>query len=72
MTSVAWAPSCGRSFHLIATGSRDGRVRIWRLRPPALVAAAGGTGADDEMDAVDERWSAGLVGEFDDHKCVLY
>jgi len=32
-TSISWAPSCGRSFHLIATGSRDGRVRIWKIRP---------------------------------------
>ena len=34
ITSVAWAPSCGRSYHLIATGSRDGKVRIWKVRPP--------------------------------------
>ncbi|KIP09749.1 hypothetical protein PHLGIDRAFT_102282, partial [Phlebiopsis gigantea 11061_1 CR5-6] len=35
--SVAWAPSCGRSYHLIATGSRDGHVRIWRVKPPSSV-----------------------------------
>ncbi|WWD01692.1 hypothetical protein V866_008638 [Kwoniella sp. B9012] len=34
LTSIAWAPSCGRSYHLIATGSRDGTIRIWRLEPP--------------------------------------
>ncbi|TRM59024.1 WD40-repeat-containing domain protein [Schizophyllum amplum] len=33
ITSVSWAPSCGRSYHLIATGGRDGRVRIWRVKP---------------------------------------
>ena len=34
LTSLAWAPSCGRSYHLIATGARDGTVRIWRVEPP--------------------------------------
>ncbi|GJJ10593.1 hypothetical protein Clacol_004820 [Clathrus columnatus] len=33
-TSISWAPSCGRSYHLIAAGSRDGKVRIWKVRPP--------------------------------------
>jgi len=33
LTSVAWAPSCGRSYHLVATGARDGTVRIWRIEP---------------------------------------
>ncbi|KAK2463820.1 hypothetical protein APHAL10511_004125 [Amanita phalloides] len=33
ITSISWAPSCGRSYHLIATGGRDGHVRIWRVRP---------------------------------------
>ncbi|KAH9040554.1 WD40 repeat-like protein [Lactarius hengduanensis] len=36
VTSVAWATSCGRSYHLVATGSRDGHVRIWKLRPSSL------------------------------------
>lgn len=64
ITSVAWAPSCGRSYHLIATGGRDGRVRIWRVRPPVL---------SDELDGESEgdaegKWAASIVGEFDDHK----
>ncbi|KAJ5067527.1 nucleoporin seh1 [Anaeramoeba ignava] len=28
---VDWAPQIGRSFHLIATASKDGKVRIWKL-----------------------------------------
>ncbi|KAG1763648.1 hypothetical protein EV702DRAFT_1205547 [Suillus placidus] len=28
ITSVAWAPMCGRLYHLIATGGRNGHVRI--------------------------------------------
>ncbi|EMD34826.1 hypothetical protein CERSUDRAFT_117004 [Gelatoporia subvermispora B] len=67
ITSVAWAPSCGRSYHLIATGGRDGRVRIWRVRPPVL---------SDELDGESEgdaegKWAASIVGEFDDHKSAV-
>lgn len=78
VTSVAWAPSCGRSFHLIATGSRDGMVRIWKVKPPppqlSRNAAGGDSGADDQDMAVDgneERWVASLVAEFPDHQCVF-
>ncbi|KAI8924044.1 WD40-repeat-containing domain protein [Entophlyctis helioformis] len=31
VTDVAWAPSMGRSFHLIATACKDGHVRIFKL-----------------------------------------
>jgi nucleoporin SEH1 len=39
---VAWAPSMGRSYQLIATASSDGHVRIYQLttlasKPTALV-----------------------------------
>ncbi|KAJ2999908.1 epoxide hydrolase, soluble (sEH) [Globomyces sp. JEL0801] len=30
---VAWAPSCGRSYQLIATACSDGHVRIFQLTP---------------------------------------
>ena len=64
ITSVAWAPSCGRSYHLIATGSRDGHVRIWRVKPPT---------PSEDSDGVEdgaEKWSASILGDFDDHKCA--
>ena len=38
---VAWAPSIGRSYHLIATASRDGTVGLWKLRPESATDAAG-------------------------------
>ncbi|PCH44856.1 WD40 repeat-like protein [Wolfiporia cocos MD-104 SS10] len=63
ITTVAWAPSCGRSYHLIATGGRDGHVRIWRMKPPV---------ADDVMTdgdgGAESRWTATIVGDFDDHR----
>ncbi|KAK1924640.1 WD40-repeat-containing domain protein [Papiliotrema laurentii] len=51
LTTLAWAPSCGRSYHLLATGSRDGTVRIWRMEPP-------------EKEAKRGEWTAEVVGEF--------
>lgn len=66
ITCVAWAPSCGRSYHLIATGGRDGRVRIWRVKP-------GMDDIDRENDEVggdseDGQWAASVVADFDQHK----
>eukprot|EP00003_Mantamonas_plastica_P033223 TRINITY_DN939_c0_g1_i1.p1 TRINITY_DN939_c0_g1~~TRINITY_DN939_c0_g1_i1.p1 ORF type:complete len:128 (-),score=44.87 TRINITY_DN939_c0_g1_i1:39-422(-) len=29
---VAWAPSMGRSYHLIATASKKGTVVIWKIK----------------------------------------
>ena len=64
VTTVAWAPSCGRSYHLIATGGRDGHVRVWRVKP----------GEDLEHEEEEEdggaKWSASVVADFDEHKCV--
>ena len=65
ITSVTWAPSCGRSCHLVATGGRDGHVRIWKIKP----------GLDDVDDEVmmggvesEDKWTAVLVADFDQHK----
>jgi nucleoporin SEH1 len=65
ITSVAWAPSCGRSYHLIATGGRDGHVRIWRVKPAEEEPDVEGEGGDP-------KWSANVVADFDHHKCVRY
>ncbi|KAL0570451.1 hypothetical protein V5O48_011508 [Marasmius crinis-equi] len=66
VVSVSWAPSCGRSYHLIGTGSRDGRVRIWKVK-----AAIDHDDVDEmeEADAQDDAgWTATLVADHDDHK----
>ena len=53
ITSVAWAPSCGRSYHLVATGGRDGHVRIWRIKPPTPVDEA-----EEEGEEGEREWTA--------------
>ncbi|KAI0823235.1 WD40-repeat-containing domain protein [Trametes gibbosa] len=71
VTSIAWAPSCGRSYHLVATGARDGHVRIWRVRPPTQGEHGDGGAAEDD-DADDAtQWTASVVGDFDDHKSAV-
>ena len=57
LTSVSWAPSCGRSYHLLATGARDGAVRIWRVEPP--------NDGDDPEETSREGWKAEVVAEFE-------
>lgn len=66
ITSVAWAPSCGRSYHLIATGGRDGRVRIWKVKP----GDEGELGLEEGRDIEREEgiWTATIVADFDQHK----
>lgn len=51
LTCVAWAPSCGRSYHLVATGARDGTVRIWRIEAP-------------NEDEGTETWTCEISAEF--------
>jgi len=64
IASVSWAPSCGRRYHLIATGGRDGNVRIWKLIPPEDNQFRLGPGGDS-------RWKATNVGTFDDHRSAV-
>lgn len=78
ITSVAWAPSCGRSYHLIATGGRDGHVRIWKVKPGNDVdssengdseAEAGKDDSDGEGE--DSKWTAVVVADFDQHRSAV-
>ncbi|KAJ3871306.1 WD40 repeat-like protein [Lentinula edodes] len=68
ITTVAWAPSCGRSYHLIATGGRDGHVRIWKVSGP-MVDSEEDDPEDRDLGDVDtsSKWSGQLVADFDDH-----
>jgi nucleoporin SEH1 len=61
ITSISWASSCGRSYHLVATSGRDGHVRVWKLRPSSL--------DDERIEGSEEpKWSGSVVGDFDHHK----
>lgn len=73
ITSVAWAPSCGRSYHLIATGGRDGRVRVWKVRPGEELGGgdvAMGVPEPEEAEG-EERWSAVVVADFEHHRSAV-
>lgn len=52
ISTIAWAPSSGRSYHLIASGSRDGIVRIWKVVPSNDPAG---------------HWEASLAAQIEDH-----
>jgi WD40 repeat protein len=52
---VAWAPNLGRTYNLIATGSKDKTVRIWRLptaRSPTQFAPYEEAALKEHKDAV--------------------
>ncbi|KAJ4473747.1 WD40 repeat-like protein [Lentinula aciculospora] len=69
VTSVSWAPSCGRSYHLLATGGKDGHVRIWKVDGPIIDEQEEEAFDDTDEDEHISRktWSAQLVADFDDH-----
>ncbi|KXS17004.1 WD40 repeat-like protein [Gonapodya prolifera JEL478] len=48
---VAWAPNVGRSYHLIATASRDHHVRIYKLTPEHSSSSAPGTPSEEQTSA---------------------
>ncbi|WRT66876.1 uncharacterized protein IL334_003839 [Kwoniella shivajii] len=62
LTSVSWAPSCGRAYHLIASGSRDGTVRIWRIEPPGEKLRVDYNDNDESDNHV--GWKGDCVAEF--------
>ncbi|KAF9078137.1 WD40-repeat-containing domain protein [Rhodocollybia butyracea] len=62
ITTVSWAPSCGRSYHLIATGGRDGHVRIYKVFGPSW--------DEGEPEEEKNRYSSTLVADFDDHATI--
>ncbi|KAF5351136.1 hypothetical protein D9756_008241 [Leucocoprinus leucothites] len=59
ITSLSWAPSCGRSYHLVATGSRDGSVRIWKIQPGEETENGNGDEevGERDVDSEDPKWS---------------
>lgn len=43
---VSWAPNMGRSYHLIATASKDHTLRIWKIKPSTSDGDNGGYEAE--------------------------
>ena len=64
---MSWAPSCGRSYHLVATGGRDGHVRIWKIKPGSED-LDNDEGMMGDGDSEETKWTAVLVADFDQHK----
>ncbi|WWC69711.1 uncharacterized protein I206_103654 [Kwoniella pini CBS 10737] len=64
LTSISWAPSCGRAYHLIASGSRDGTVRIWRLEPPGEKLRTDYNDLDGDVGSTGGAWKGECVADF--------
>lgn len=57
VSSLAFAPASGRSYQLLAAGSRDGLVRIYKLYPPRYQKD------EDEEEGDEEEWRHELEAE---------
>ncbi|GAA6022095.1 hypothetical protein JCM11491_002107 [Sporobolomyces phaffii] len=59
-SSLNWAPPSGRSFQLVAAGSKDSKVRVYKVFPPTLQGpGVGGAASEGE-------WTAQLDVELDE------
>lgn len=59
VTCVSWAPNLGRSYELIATGCRDGHVRIFRLKDMGEKVKTG-------------KYRVDCIGDFGDHEAAIW
>ncbi|KAF8700051.1 WD40 repeat-like protein, partial [Rhizoctonia solani] len=71
ITTLSWAPPCGRSYQLLATGSRDHKVRIFKLWHGERDAFGEDGFGDGTSARADQSWSFSRLGEFDDHKATV-
>jgi len=69
--SVSWATDVGRSYQLVATGSRDKLVKLWVVQRSleeeesswAVAEHTEGGGGGTTIDAVGDRWTARCCAE---------
>lgn len=61
---VAWAPNVGRSYQLIATACKDGRVRIYKLSNEAV---KNKNMINTSVIKSDNKFKVELIEEFKDH-----
>ncbi|KAJ3410845.1 epoxide hydrolase, soluble (sEH) [Chytridiales sp. JEL 0842] len=66
VTDVAWGPNLGREYELVATGCKDGVVRIFKL---VVDEGKGGAG---RKSGGGSRWKVDLVAAFDEHKAEVW
>lgn len=59
VASLCWGPPCGRDFHLVAAGYRDGRAKVWRLEAPPLT--------PNSHNASSDGWTAVLDADLTSH-----
>ena len=59
--SLNWAPPSGRSYQLLASGSKDSKVRVYKIFPPSLQSTSGGLNS-----LGDGEWTAQLDVELDE------
>lgn len=66
---ISWAASMGRTYHLLATACKDGRVRIFKLQEERLDERA-----ENDMEVVEDGqvWYCEKIGDFDDHKAQVW
>ncbi|KAI8801028.1 WD40-repeat-containing domain protein [Cladochytrium replicatum] len=79
VTDVAWAPYMGRSYQMIATSSKDGHVRLFKLSEDTESnKSKGGIGAAILNSALGggsqkkKRFKVDMVGEFADHQAEVW
>lgn len=65
---VAWAPTMGRTYHLIASASKDGHVRIFKLSETNH--ASGTTGLTTGQPK--KRYRVDLIADFSDHQAEVW
>ncbi|KAI9295882.1 WD40 repeat-like protein [Neoconidiobolus thromboides FSU 785] len=61
--SVSWAPNFGRSFELIATGSKDTKVRLFKLFDPTYYASNSESTLNYEID---------IIASFSEHSMEVW
>ncbi|GAA5991575.1 hypothetical protein JCM5350_002621 [Sporobolomyces pararoseus] len=65
-SSLNWAPPSGRSFQLLAAGSKDSKVRVYKIFPPSLKGGFDGSTFHNTHEGEGGEWTAQLDVELDE------
>ncbi|KAJ3022921.1 UNVERIFIED_CONTAM: epoxide hydrolase, soluble (sEH) [Siphonaria sp. JEL0065] len=72
ITDVSWAPNMGRSYQLIATASKDGHVRIFKLKWEDLSVGDGELQPERSVGVLKGKWKVDLLASFPDHNGIVW